>query len=75
MSTSKALSIIGILFALYLVLKWTCHLLFGLFDYIIIIGIIILIVWYLQLPLARKQELSIRAKENLKALSQKLGID
>ena len=65
--------IIG-LFAVYLTLKWTCRLLFGLLDYALLIGLIVAVVWYVRLPLERKKELQERIKANIKAIGQRLDI-
>lgn len=62
------------LFAVYLILKWTCRLLFGLLDYALLIGLIAVVVWYVRLPLERKKELQERVKANLKAIGQRFDI-
>lgn len=46
------------LFAMYLILKWTCRLIFGLLDYAIFIGITVAVVWYIRLPKYRRQHLT-----------------
>lgn len=70
----KLLLITVSLFAVYLILKWTCRLLFGLLDYALLIGLIAVVVWYVRLPLERKKELQERIKANLKAIGQRFDI-
>lgn len=63
------------LFALYLILKWTCRLIFGLLDYAILIGLVAAVIWYLRLPKYKRQQLHERIKTDIKSIGQKLGID
>lgn len=70
----KLLLITVSLFAVYLILKWTCRLLFGLLDYALLIGLIVAVVWYVRLPLERKKELQERIKANIKAIGQRFDI-
>lgn len=63
------------LFALYLILKWTCRLIFGLLDYAILIGVVAVVIWYFRLPKYRRQQLHGRIKTNIKSIGQKLGLD
>ena len=70
----KLLLITVSLFAVYLILKWTCRLLFGLLDYALLIGLIAVVVWYVRLPLERKKELQERIKANIKAIGQRFDI-
>lgn len=60
--------IVGGLFAVYFIIKWTCRLLFGLLDYALLIVVILGIVWYLQLPPYRKRELQDRTKQLVQSL-------
>ena len=46
------------LFAISLILKWTCRLIFGLLDYAIFIGLTVAVVWYIRLPKYRRQHLT-----------------
>ena len=63
------------LFAIYLILKWTCRLIFGLLDYAIFIGLIAAVVWYIRLPKYRRQQLQERIKARINYIGQKLGMD
>ena len=56
------------LFAIYLILKWTCRLIFGLLDYAILFAIIGGIIWYFKLPTSRKAELRYKATALIKKL-------
>ncbi|MBD5387354.1 hypothetical protein HDR70_05660 [bacterium] len=56
------------LFAFYLILKWTCRLIFDLLDYALLIVIIGGIIWYLKLPTSRKAELRYKATALIKKL-------
>lgn len=59
------------LFAIYLILKWTCRLLFGVLDYVVIMAVI----GYVRLPEYKKYNLHEHAKSSIKYVCQKLGID
>lgn len=76
MNTNKysPLYIVLGLFALYLILKWTCRLIFGLLDYAFLIGLIAVVIWYFRLPKYRKQQLHGQIKANIKSIGQKLGL-
>ena len=63
------------LFAIYLILKWTCRLIFGLLDYAIFIGLTVAVVWYIRLPKYRRQQLQERIKTKISYIGQKLGMD
>ena len=63
------------LFAIYLILKWTCRLIFGLLDYAIFIGFTVGVVWYIRLPKYRRQQLQERIKARFYYIGQKLGLD
>ncbi|MBD5189739.1 MAG: hypothetical protein HDS95_05615 [Bacteroidales bacterium] len=63
-----SLWIIALLFFSYLILKWTCRLIFGLLDYALLIVIIGGIIWYLKLPTSRKAELRYKATALIKKL-------
>lgn len=59
------------LFGIYLILKWTCRLLFGLLDYAVLLGLIVGIVWYLWLPQNRKLQLRQKIVDRIKAIAQR----
>ena len=63
------------LFAIYLILKWTCRLIFGLLDYAICIGLIAAVVWYIRLPKYRRRQLQEHIKARINYIGQKLGMD
>lgn len=63
------------LVALYLILKWTCRLIFGLLDYAILIGLVVAVVWYIRLPKHKKYMFHRRIKSSIKYIGQKLGLD
>lgn len=63
------------LFAVYLILKWTCRLIFGLLDYVIFIGLAVAVVWYIRLPKYKKQQLQERIKARINSIGQKPGLD
>lgn len=50
------------LFAAYLILKWTCRLIFGLLDYAIFVAMIVAVGWYLNLPTDRRKALHRKVK-------------
>lgn len=76
-STDKLLPLYILLglFALYLILKWTCRLLFGLLDYAILIGLAMAVVWYIRLPKHKKYLFYRRIKSSIRHIGQKLGLD
>ncbi len=63
------------LFAIYLILKWTCRLIFGLLDYAIFIGFTVAVVWYIRLPKYKRQQLQECIKARINYIGQKLGMD
>lgn len=70
-----AIILVLILFALYLILKWTCRLIFGLLDYAILIGLLTAVISFLMLPKHRKQQLIANINARIKAIGNKLGMD
>lgn len=72
MIIKRPILIIAGLIAIYLILKWTCKLLYGLLDYTILIVSILGIVYFFRLPDKRKKELPTRIKTTLKLIWQKL---
>lgn len=73
-SNASPLYIVLALFAFYLILKWTCRLIFGLLDYAILIGLIAGVIWYCRLPEYKKKHLHEKAKSGIKYIAKKLGI-
>ncbi len=64
-----------ILFAIYLIIKWTGRLILGILDYALFFAMIAAVIWYIRLPYERKKILQKQIKSNIKLLSKKLGID
>lgn len=62
----KPLYLILTLFGFYLVLKWTCRLLFGLMDNALLVGVVVGIVWYLRLPYNRKQQMRFEIRDRVR---------
>lgn len=58
------------LFAIYLIIKWTCRLIFGLFDYLILFGVILAIIWYVRLPKERREYLRRQIKARIESIFQ-----
>lgn len=63
------------LFAIYLILKWTCRLIFGLLDYVILFSIIAAVIWFIKLPKHKKRLLRNQAVSSIKSISRKLGLN
>ncbi len=53
------------LFGVYLILKWTCKLIFGLLDYAIFFFLIIGVVRYLTMPTPRRKAINQKIKSIL----------
>lgn len=71
MNTNNRFSLLYLalaLFALYLAIKWTCRLIFGLFDYALLIGAICAVVWYLKLPVAKRKQINNNVKARLNSI-------
>lgn len=75
MKKSSPIILVAGLFAVYLILKWTCRLLFGVLDYAILIGIVMAVIWYIRLPKNKKFELWGRITSSIRYLGQKLRSD
>lgn len=75
MKKSSPIILVAGLFAVYLILKWTCRLLFGVLDYAILIGIVMAVIWYIRLPKNKKFELWGRITSSIRCLGQKLRSD
>lgn len=75
MNPSRPLLFVIALFAIYLIIKWTSRLLFGLFDYALMILIGIAIVYYLRLPIARRKQLHQKLQNSVKAIANTLGMN
>ncbi len=58
------------LFAIYLIIKWTCRLIFGLFDYLIIFVVILAVIWYVRLPKEQKETLRQQIKDKIESIFQ-----
>ncbi len=56
------------LFALYLTIKWTCRLIFGLLDYALLIGFLCAIVWYIKLPETKRTQFKNTIKVRIKSI-------
>lgn len=65
-SRFSPLYIVLALFALYLIIKWSCRLIFGLLDYALLISIICAVVWYIKLPVSKRKQINnkVRARIN-----------
>lgn len=75
MKKSSPIILVAGLFAVYLILKWTCRLLFGVLDYAILIGIVMAVIWYIRLPKNKKFELWGRITSSIRCLGHKLRSD
>lgn len=75
MNSSRSLLFVAALFAVYLIIKWTSRLLFGLIDYAFMILFLIAIVYYLKLPLVRRKQLHLKLKNSVTAIAKTLGMD
>ena len=71
MQPTKPIIIVIALFAIYLIIKWTCRLL----DYAIFLGMIGAVVWYIRLPQYKKHQLQEHVKTRIKFIGKKLGKD
>ncbi len=72
MNTNKRLVLYIVLglFAIYLILKWTFRLIFGLLNYAIFIGLVVAVVCYIRLPRHKKQQLQERIKARISFIGQ-----
>jgi len=68
----RPILIVAGLFAIALILKWSCRLIFGLLDYALLIGMIAAVIWYIRLSDQRKKGLKLWAKNNVKIIVEKL---
>lgn len=59
--------VVGLL-AVYLIIKWTCRLIFGLLDYALLIGIIVGVVWYIRLPREKRARLNNKVKARINSI-------
>lgn len=62
------------LFAVYLIIKWICRLIFGLLDYAIMLALIAAVIWYIRLPGYKKRLLLERAKSSIKYIGRKFDM-
>lgn len=56
------------LFALYLIIKWTCRLIFGLLDYGLLIGLICAAVWYFKQPQEKRARLNEKVRARIDSI-------
>ena len=62
MQLYKPILLVATLLAAYLVLKWTCRLIFGLLEYGLVVILIICGIWYVSLPIPRRKEINNKVK-------------
>lgn len=67
--TYNPLFIVCGLFAIYLILKWTCKFIFGLLDYALLIAAIIAIVAYIKMPAHKKKALHQKVKSFFESIN------
>lgn len=72
MQPTKSLLVVVILLVVYIILKWTYRLIFGLLDYALLIGMIAGIAWYMRLSRNRKKALHRKIKAFIKSITQAL---
>lgn len=71
MNTNSRFSLLYLvlsLFALYLIIKWTCRLIFGLLDYAVLICIFCAVVWYFKLPVAKRTQIKDTVKTRINSI-------
>lgn len=56
------------LFAFYLIIKWTCRLIFGMLDYALLLAIICAAVWHLKLPVAKRKQIYNTVKSRINSI-------